>query len=421
MEHFYSSIEGWFNFKEVYDAALHEARDGAVFVEVGSWYGRSAAYLAVEIVNSGKRIDLYCVDTWRGSDDLPWMEQHLAGKGGSAFPFFRANLEGGGVWDRVKPLEMPSTSAAQHFAPESIDFVMIDGAHDYASVRADVRAWLPKVKPGAVIAGDDAGWPGVLIGVQETIAQTELTISNQGANWSYRKLRPARGEWLVRHPVRSDSDYLICIPYVNRPDLLERAVHSVRELWPSLVVIDQSGEGLVLDHCSWGREVAGIFRSPPGTMAFTQMMNWTQAEASARGVDYLVFMHNDAECLDDVALAAIASARQQPRAGVVFTHYDAFAVFRVEALRAVGPWDETFRWYFSDVDYYRRMQLAGWECHNFGGSKVIHHTSQTLHADSQIRHEVAAHWKWHDDHYRHKWGGPQGGERFVIPYNGKPW
>jgi SAM-dependent methyltransferase len=187
MDHFYQRIDGWFNFQEIYDNALREARSGAVFVEVGSWYGRSAAYLAVEIANSGKQIAFYCVDTWNGSDDLPWMAKELATKGGSAFPFFQENMQGGGVWNLIKTIRQPSVEAASSFEDESLDFVMIDGAHDYASVRDDLRAWLGKVKPGGVIAGDDANWPGVLIGVHETIPLSEITISNFGANWWYRK------------------------------------------------------------------------------------------------------------------------------------------------------------------------------------------------------------------------------------------
>ena len=61
------------------------------------------------------------------------------------------------------------------------------------------------------------------------------------------------------------------------------------------------------------------------------------------------------------------------------------------------------------------------ETRAFGGTKVTHHISQTLHADANIRSEVSAHGQWHEAHYRHKWGGRQGHECFTIPYNGKPW
>lgn len=420
MEHFYQDVDGWFNFRDVYDDALREAESGAVFVEVGSWYGRSAAYMAVEIANSAKKVDFYCVDTWRGSQDLPWMARELATRGGSAFPFFEENMRKGGVRDLVRPVCLPSTEAARRFENESIDFVMIDGAHDYASVRDDVRAWIAKVKPGGVIAGDDAGWPGVLIGVEETIPRSEISIRNAGANWWYRKKRPDRGEWMVKRLSSGVVDHLVYIPYVNRPDLLDRAVASVPELWEALVVIDQSSDGLSSDGRAWMEKIGGVYRSPPGTMSFTQMMNWAQAEASEQKARYLVFMHNDAECAPGEPLKVLERARRERNAAVVFTNYDAFAVFNVAALRDVGPWDETFRWYFADNDYYRRMLLRGWEHCSFGGAGVTHHGSQTLHSGPEVRAEVAEYWQWHQDHYRHKWGGAPGAETHRIPYNGTP-
>jgi SAM-dependent methyltransferase len=420
MDHFYQTIDGWFNFQEIYDDALREARSGAVFVEVGSWYGRSAAYMAVEIANSGKQIDFYCVDTWRGSEDLPWMANHLATRGGSAFPFFRENMQGGGVWSLIKTIQQPSARAANSFEDESLDFVMIDGAHDYASVRDDVRAWLRKVKPGGVIAGDDAGWPGVLIGVHETIPLSGIVISNSGANWWHRKQRPARGDWSALRPCSSSIDHLTYIPYVNRPDLLDRAVASIPDIWDSLVVIDQSSDGLASRDHPWIDKIGGVYRCPPGSMSFTQMMNWAQAEAFERGVKYLAFMHNDAECIEGEALKVLDCARARRNTGVVFTNYDAFAVFDVAAIRDIGPWDETFRWYFSDNDYYRRMLLLNWEHCNFGGQGVIHHGSQTLRSGPGVKSEVDAQWQWHADHYQHKWGGFPGQEQYSIPYNGKP-
>lgn len=419
MNHFYESIEGWFNFREIYDQAIHEATDGAVFVEVGSWYGRSAAYMAVEIANSSKRIDFYCVDTWHGSLQSP--DAYSAAKNGATFPCFEENLKRGGVWTLVRPIPQPSVVAATAFPSESLDFVMIDGAHDFASVREDVRAWLPKLKISGVMAGDDAGWPGVLIAVHETIPLSELMIVNSGANWIYRKRRPIRGVWTLRSERLPSEDYLAYIPYRNRRDLLDRGVRSVPELWQNLVIIDQSLDELSVSEHPWLADIAGVYRAAAPIMSFTQMMNWAQAEAMERAATHLVFMHNDAECIDSVASRALEFARDRPRAGVVFTYYDAFAIFNIAALRDVGPWDETFRWYFADNDYYHRMKLRSWECANFGGEKVLHRISQTQQADPAIAAEVAAQWAWHEKHYVHKWGGPTGCERYSIPYNGAAW
>ena len=42
---------------------------GAHFVEVGTFLGKSAIYMAVEIINSGKNIKFDCVDHWLGSEE----------------------------------------------------------------------------------------------------------------------------------------------------------------------------------------------------------------------------------------------------------------------------------------------------------------------------------------------------------------
>ena len=44
-----------------------QAPDGTALVEVGAWLGKSTAYLAGRIRESGKNITLHVVDTWRGS------------------------------------------------------------------------------------------------------------------------------------------------------------------------------------------------------------------------------------------------------------------------------------------------------------------------------------------------------------------
>jgi hypothetical protein len=49
--------------------------------------------------------------------------------------------------------------AAGLFDHESVDFIMIDGPDDYATVRDNVSAWLPKLKTNGLLAGDNANWP----------------------------------------------------------------------------------------------------------------------------------------------------------------------------------------------------------------------------------------------------------------------
>jgi hypothetical protein len=57
--------------------------------------------------------------------------------------------------DRVAVLRMDSAEAAATFADGSLDFVYLDGDHSFQGVMRDLAAWVPKVRPGGVIAGHD--------------------------------------------------------------------------------------------------------------------------------------------------------------------------------------------------------------------------------------------------------------------------
>lgn len=52
-------------------------------------------------------------------------------------------------------IETYSLEAVKRFENESLDFVYIDGDHSYEAVTDDITVWMPKVKPGGIIAGDD--------------------------------------------------------------------------------------------------------------------------------------------------------------------------------------------------------------------------------------------------------------------------
>jgi hypothetical protein len=56
-----------------------------------------------------------------------------------------------------------SAPAAKLYENNSLDFIMIGGDHNYEGVKKDLIAWRPKMKDGAIMAGDDYNALGELL------------------------------------------------------------------------------------------------------------------------------------------------------------------------------------------------------------------------------------------------------------------
>ena len=63
--------------------------------------------------------------------------------------------------DRAILIIEDSAIAALRFPDLHFDYIYIDGEHDYASVKRDIRCWYPKLKVGGMIGGHDVGAHGV--------------------------------------------------------------------------------------------------------------------------------------------------------------------------------------------------------------------------------------------------------------------
>lgn len=190
MEHFYGAISGWFDFQDIYSEMVAGAPLSAHFVEVGSWYGCSSAYMAVEIVNSGKTVQFDCVDTWLGSAEHTdpasgFYHPELATDPDVIYNAFLANLAP--VAANVTPVRKSSVEAAATYPDGSLDFVFIDAAHDYENVRADIAAWWPKVKIGGYFGGHDYYWAGVNQAVNEFAAAQKQIIATRNSSWLCQK------------------------------------------------------------------------------------------------------------------------------------------------------------------------------------------------------------------------------------------
>ena len=156
----YQDIPGWMDFEDFFAAMVAQGKDGDLFVEVGAHKGRSAAYLLEQIAASGKAIDVEAIE-----------------RDPAIFAELVENLRGArGLLLR----NIASLDAAADFPDGSLAFVFIDADHSYAAVCADISAWLPKVKPGGVLAGHDysaTDWPHCFRAVNDTLGNLVKPVS----------------------------------------------------------------------------------------------------------------------------------------------------------------------------------------------------------------------------------------------------
>lgn len=168
----WESVEGWFDFQEIYDHAVTVTPNGGRFMEIGCFLGRSTVYLAQAIQQSGKDIRVYAVDPWMNYDGREDFESQ-----------FLENIHQCGVADIICPMKMSSAEAAQQFQDGLFDMVFIDGDHCLEAVQEDVALWFPKIKPtSGMMAGHDYAF-------SEEVRQAvhgffeETTIQPWGNSW----------------------------------------------------------------------------------------------------------------------------------------------------------------------------------------------------------------------------------------------
>jgi hypothetical protein len=188
----------------IYDRFIATAPRDAVVVEVGVALGKSISYIARKCIDAGRDdIRIVAVDPWVGTARNG--EQQASGPpslDGDFELFKRTMLEH--APDELKRIEImrrPSVVAAHYFPKRSIDLVVLDAAHDYASVRDDITAWLPNVKPDGMIGGDDymPEYQGVIDAVLEAFPAAGGFVVEERYDQSW-------GTWLVELARREPFD-----------------------------------------------------------------------------------------------------------------------------------------------------------------------------------------------------------------------
>lgn len=150
-------IDGWFNYEGFYNQIAPKLNNDSIICEIGAWLGRSTIGMALTNKKLNKKCKIYAIDTWKGSNEQNHKDfiKGLKKKNTSLYERFLHNIQIYGVDDVIEPIQKTSIKAAKQFEDNSIDIIIIDGSHEYNDVLNDIKTWIPKVKKGGMIIGDD--------------------------------------------------------------------------------------------------------------------------------------------------------------------------------------------------------------------------------------------------------------------------
>ena len=121
-------------------------------VEIGVFDGGGSFTMLVDMPN----LTLYSIDPWRHLDDKSG-EEHFESASSQdildgSYEVAKARLK---EFGRRSIIIRKKSDEAVNDVPDEIDYIFIDGDHNYEQVVRDINNYGPKVRVGGIIAGHD--------------------------------------------------------------------------------------------------------------------------------------------------------------------------------------------------------------------------------------------------------------------------
>jgi len=154
--------------RHIFKQAIDKANPGLI-IEVGSFVGESAIFMAEYLQATGKDAAILCVDTWYGGvDHYKGAPEKINMHFGRPDLYYRfvSNVIQRGQQDRIVPLALDSINAARLLKALGITakLIYVDGSHEPGDALKDMIAYWQLLEPGGVMLVDDlSDWfPGVV-------------------------------------------------------------------------------------------------------------------------------------------------------------------------------------------------------------------------------------------------------------------
>jgi GT2 family glycosyltransferase len=217
----------------------------------------------------------------------------------------------------------------------------------------------------------------------------------------------------------------VCFPTLKRYDLLRESIETLErgEVRPTDIWVIDNGGGLISEP---SLEFVGNFGIKHHYVKFGYNLgcaaswNWFAKNVP----DQRIISNDDIRFQPDtLKLMSLAYDDSSILSPVSIIGSNSFSCFTLptKLYESVGEFDEKISpnyAYFEDVDYSRRLRLAGFNLLGIPSCYVGHFGSSTL--KSYTESELAAHHKKFRiarDNYVRKWGGAPGEEAYLTPLN----
>lgn len=173
--------DGWFPEDDiaVYRILYESLPMSVQTVELGCWLGRSLCSVA-DIIKK-KDISATVVDTFQGTQTEGEKHFFTQFSHRNILEEFKNNVAAFDLHPRI--LAMTTVEGSRYVPDDSLDLCLIDADHSYEAVKEDISMWLPKLKSGGVLLGDDYTRESVNTAVDELLHGIEA----QASLWIYRK------------------------------------------------------------------------------------------------------------------------------------------------------------------------------------------------------------------------------------------